>query len=139
MLASNSSKMCSSFSMEFMASKNYLRGHSSSKPHQLHLGDLEIRTAISCIKCSQMAGLTYRTGKTAPQTQRLLFQCPLKIMPMIQVYCNQTCSQLVAAACMFLATSMQGRTVVNHNWFTRYESGYLACLSTLFLLWFVDN
>lgn len=60
-------------------------------------------------------------------------------MPMIQVYCNLTCYLHTTcwADCMFLATSMQ--TVVNHSWFTRYESAYLACLSTLFLLWLVDN
>ena len=38
------------------------RVSANTSPHQLRWGDWEMVTAISCSKCSQMAGLIYTTS-----------------------------------------------------------------------------
>ena len=45
----------------------------NTRPHQLHWGDWEMGTAISCTECSQVAGLIQKLVET-PQKRRLFVQ-----------------------------------------------------------------
>ena len=45
----------------------------NTRPHQLHRGDQEMGTAISCTECSQVAGLIQKSVET-PQKHRLFVQ-----------------------------------------------------------------
>ena len=45
----------------------------NTKPHQLRWGDWEMGTAISCIECSQVAGLIQKSAET-PRKHRLFVQ-----------------------------------------------------------------
>ena len=49
------------------------RVSANTRPHQLHWGDREMGTAISCTECSQMAGLTRKVVET-PRKHRLFVQ-----------------------------------------------------------------
>ena len=50
-------------------------GHvlANTRPHQLHWGDQEMGTAISCTECSQVAGLIQKLVET-PRKHRLFVQ-----------------------------------------------------------------
>ena len=49
------------------------RVSANTRPHQLHWGDREMGTAISCTECSQVAGLIQKLAET-PRKHRLFVQ-----------------------------------------------------------------
>ena len=56
------------------------RVSANTMPHQLHWGDWEMGTAISCTECSQVAGLIRKVGRcssNAPSLPFTVFPCIL--------------------------------------------------------------
>ena len=51
------------------------RGSANTRPHQLRWGDQEMGTAISCTKCSQVAGLIQKLVET-PRNSKAPSLCP---------------------------------------------------------------
>jgi len=47
------------------------RVSANTRPHQLHWGDREMVTARSCIKCSQVAGLIQKVGRSSSEASSL--------------------------------------------------------------------
>ena len=69
-------------------------GHVSAntRPYQLHGGDREMGTAISCTKCNQMAGLIKKVGRSSSE---MLSLCAAVFCLKI-VYSNHNCHMFIS-------------------------------------------
>ena len=70
----------------------------NTRLHQLLWGDWEMGTAISCTKCSQVAGLIHTEGIGTPK--HTCIQC-----------CFNTCSQTMVVASAHMETTLRNTSV----------------------------
>ena len=135
------------------------RVSANTRPHQLHWGNQEMGTAISCIECSQMAGIVQKSVETRESTVSSCScsscSCSLCSCLFVQLFFVQlslraavlratvfhlkivqavVCTFTAGGACMnnHITTKIAGlNSMLNHPLCTMYFSPYQASSSLI--------
>ena len=118
------------------------RVSANTRPHQLHWGNQEMGTAISCIECSQMAGIVQKSVETRESTVSscscLFMQLSLRATVLraavfhLKIVQAVVCTFTAGGACMnnHITTKIAGLNgMVNHPLCMMYFSPYQASSS----------